>query len=119
MKTPTSPKVTSGAVWSLITTLLLSLVNSATPDSLAVFGKYEPLVSGVLAIAAFAAGAYLKEDPLRTAGAQKLAEDAKAVAPDVSPEDIQRLLDALGARLEQPAPEPKTVPVTVTPQPGA
>lgn len=118
MKTPVSPKVTSGANWAAYSGFILTILNMITPDMLAPLGHWAPLVYCGISGLAFAAGAWRKEDPLRTAGAKALAQEVPAVVPGVSPDDIQRLLDALAAKLEQPAPEPKTVPVTVTPQPG-
>jgi hypothetical protein len=82
--TPLSPKVTSGANWAAYATFALTLLNSINPDTLAGLGKWEPLVNGIIVAASYFLGAYLKEDPLRTAGiaAQPV---APVPAPPVAP----------------------------------
>ena len=77
--TPVSPKLTHGANFAGYATLGLTILDSFTPDSFAFLGKYAPLAYGAVIGAAYALGVYLKEDPLRTAGAQAEA-DAQAQA---------------------------------------
>ena len=70
MSTPISPKLTHGANFAGYATLGLTILSGITPDSLTFLGKYAPLAYGAVIGASYALGAYLKEDPLRTAGAQ-------------------------------------------------
>jgi hypothetical protein len=88
--TPVSPKVTAGANWAGYATLILTLLNSVTPDMLSGLGKWSPLVSGLVVGLSYALGAYLKEDPLRTAGAS-----TSPVSPDA-------VVDEIAARLTTP-----------------
>lgn len=108
---PISPKVTNGATWATIATLVVALLNAITPDMLAGLGKWEPVAAGVIAILAFGLGAWLKEDPLRTAGAKS------APAQDVA--DLLKKLEALIPDKTQPvvvAPAvPAPAPVEVPP----
>ena len=78
---PTSQKVSSGVVSSTITTLILWFITSNSPDLLSLFGKYQVLVVGAVAIAAFAIAAWRKEDPLRAAGIA--AQEAENVVQQV------------------------------------
>lgn len=81
-----SPKVTSGANWAAYATFTLTLLNSISPDMLTGLGKWEPLVNGVIVAASYFLGAYLKEDPLRTAGLAAQTDTAPApVVPAVAP----------------------------------
>lgn len=105
------PAVKSSVNTSIITTLAVAFVNAATPDMLAGLGKYEPAVVGALVIASTLLGAVTKK------GAPSTESDAPAAILD--PATVQKLIDTVAVKLEQPAPEAKTVPVTVTPQPGA
>jgi len=90
-KTPVSPKVVAGANWSGYATLILTLLNTITPDSLAFLGHLAPLAYGVVIGGAYAIGAYLKTDPAREAGLAALAaQPANPLAipvPDVMPAD--------------------------------
>lgn len=85
MSTPISPKVTSGATWALVA----SLASMVTPDMLAPLGRYQPLAYMIISAVAYALGAYLKEDPLRTA--------APASAPE--PPAPSSVVDELAKRL--------------------
>lgn len=67
-KSPISPKVVAGANWSGYATLILTVLGFITPDMLTGLGHFAPLVYGVVVAATYAIGAYLKEDPARTAG---------------------------------------------------
>lgn len=76
--TPISPKVTAGANAAAYATLLLTLLDSLAPDSLAFLGKLQPIAYGVVIGGSYALRAFLKADPLRDAGA---AAQAAAPAP--------------------------------------
>jgi hypothetical protein len=86
--TPISPKVTSGATWALVA----SLASMVPPDMLAPLGRYQPLAYMLISGLAYALGAYLKEDPLRTPDAAKPA-----------PVDPAAVVDVLAQRLATPS----------------
>lgn len=90
--TPLSPKVTSGATWALVA----SLASMVTPDMLAPLGRYQPLVYMLISGLAYGIGAYLKEDPLRSAPAPSPAPEAPAADPAT-------VVDELAKRLATPA----------------
>jgi hypothetical protein len=105
VKTPLSPKVTSGATWATLVTLALQAI---TPDMLTPLGKYQGLAEAALAIIAFVVGSYLKEDTLRTAGAKALADAAKEDAaspsvegPAVDPVAVAKAIPAVANVLAQ------------------
>jgi hypothetical protein len=84
LTTPISPKVTAGANWSFIAALVVSFLNSITPDMLAPLGKWTPLVYMLVSGAAFALGAYLKTDPLRVPAKDATGGDTPS-APQPAP----------------------------------
>ncbi|MDQ0241147.1 hypothetical protein [Arthrobacter bambusae] len=90
--TPISPKVTAGANAAAYATLLLTLLDSLAPDSLAFLGKLQPIAYGVVIGGSYALRAFLKADPLRDAGAAAQAAVAApasdtpvAPQPDIAP----------------------------------
>lgn len=83
-----SPKVKAGLNWGVIASLVLSLLNSITPEMLAPLGKYEPLVWALIPVVAAGVAAWAKTDQLRDAGKAALAKaeaEAATIVP-VSPE---------------------------------
>lgn len=82
--TPVSPKVLSGANWSGYAILISTLANAVSPDMLKFLGPFEPLAYGLVVLVAYAAGSYLKGDPLRDAGLAALAAAAKAAADEAA-----------------------------------
>ena len=97
MSTPISPKLTHGANFAGYATLGLTILDTLTPDSFSFLGKYAPLAYGAVIGASYALGVYLKEDPLRTKGAQR---EADAQAPS-RPEESQA--PVVGAVSSDPA----------------
>lgn len=110
-KTPVSPKVTAGGVWAGYATLLLALLSTVTPDSLAFMGHLAPLGYGVVIGGSYALGAFLKTDPLRAPAAAATVINLPPASAPVSFAATQARLDAAAAA-EIPAP---AEPVTVTP----
>ena len=84
MSTPVSPKVTAGANWAGYATMALTLLSSITPDSLAFLGKWAPAAYGLVVGGSYALGAYLKEDPLRTAAPAPAASDPATVVDELA-----------------------------------
>ncbi|WGH20354.1 membrane protein [Arthrobacter phage MaGuCo] len=101
---PVSPKVTAGASWAAVASLVLTVLTAITPEMLAFLGPWAALAYGVVVGASAALGGYLKSDPVRAVGvavldvkdhmvAQPAAlpaapEAPHAVAPVVIAEDI-------------------------------
>lgn len=81
MKTPISPKITSGLNWGVIVTLLVTILSTITPDMLTSLGPYAPLVYGAIGTGSAVLAGYLKTDPLRAASASPAVVDAPAEAP--------------------------------------
>lgn len=134
MKTPISPKVTTGGIWAGYATLLLALLNTVTPDSLAFLGHLAPLGYGVVIGGSYALGAFLKADPLRVAtkpgpdGSYNITGLPAATAPDPAnalaefsavlhnaPTITPTSFASTQGRLDAAAAEVPTAPVSVTP----
>lgn len=115
---PISPKVTHGATFAILASLLLQVLNDSTPQTLAVFGKYEPIVAGLVPILAFAITAYLKSDPLRVIP-ETPAQDAAVTARSIGAIDANEARDIalnLVAKSTAPYPVPSELPtIAVTP----